>query len=241
MKLDDVVAKLEAMEDTIIMALLERAQFRQNLVIYEAGRSGMASYSALSLFMARLRMVEEIDARMGRFIYPEEKAVSSWLPHRERSCNPPANSLCLPAAQKVNLKWQVILAYFDLILPLCKPGDDGQHGSAVEHDVNAINAMSERVHYGSFYAAEAKFLADREEYTRLIRWRDSNAIMERLTVPEREMMVLNRVDQKTDKHQQDISESRIRVDPRVIVAFYEKSLIPLTKKGQMEYLMARTV
>ena len=41
-------------------------------------------------------------------------------------------------------------------------------------------ALSKRVHYGKF-VAEAKFLAQRQEYTELIRRQDSAAIMDLLT------------------------------------------------------------
>ena len=43
-----------------------------------------------------------------------------------------------------------------------------------------LQALSKRVHYGKF-VAEAKFLEQREEYTKLIKRRDSDAIMDLLT------------------------------------------------------------
>lgn len=53
-------------------------------------------------------------------------------------------------------------------------------------------ALSKRVHYGKF-VAEAKFLASREEYGRLIRQRDAEGIMRLLTneAVEKEVSHLN--------------------------------------------------
>lgn len=39
---------------------------------------------------------------------------------------------------------------------ICEPGDDEQHGSSVVCDVNALQALSRRVHLGKF-VAESKF------------------------------------------------------------------------------------
>lgn len=39
---------------------------------------------------------------------------------------------------------------------ICEPGDDDQHGSSVVCDVNALQALSRRVHLGKF-VAESKF------------------------------------------------------------------------------------
>ena len=41
---------------------------------------------------------------------------------------------------------------------ICEPGDDEQHGSSVVCDVNALQALSRRVHLGKF-VAESKFQA----------------------------------------------------------------------------------
>lgn len=47
--------------------------------------------------------------------------------------------------------------YVSKIVPMiCEPGDDDQHGSSVVCDVNALQALSRRVHLGKF-VAESKF------------------------------------------------------------------------------------
>lgn len=43
-----------------------------------------------------------------------------------------------------------------------------------------VQALSKRIHYGKF-VAEAKFLANREEYSRLIRAQDADGLMRLLT------------------------------------------------------------
>lgn len=47
------------------------------------------------------------------------------------------------------------------------------------HDVGA-QALSKRIHYGKF-VAEAKFLAQRDEYSSLIRQHDADGLMQLLT------------------------------------------------------------
>ena len=39
--LDTIAAHLEGLEETIISKLIDRAQFAQNLVVYEQGKSGL--------------------------------------------------------------------------------------------------------------------------------------------------------------------------------------------------------
>ncbi len=58
--------------------------------------------------------------------------------------------------------------YLSKIIPsICEQGDDQQHGSSVNADVAALQAISKRVHYGKF-VAEAKFLQSPELYLNAI-------------------------------------------------------------------------
>jgi len=56
------------------------------------------------------------------------------------------------------------------ILPMiCEDADDKrEYGSTANCDLNALQAISKRIHYGKF-VAEAKFQAQPEEYGKLIR------------------------------------------------------------------------
>ena len=68
-----IAAQLEGLEETIITKLIDRAQFKANLVAYEAGKSGFDGAENESLFDLRLRYHEEMDAYFGRFCVPEER------------------------------------------------------------------------------------------------------------------------------------------------------------------------
>ena len=52
---------------------------------------------------------------------------------------------------------------------ICEDADDKrEYGSTANCDLNALQAISKRIHYGKF-VAEAKFQAQPEEYGKLIR------------------------------------------------------------------------
>jgi chorismate mutase len=66
-------------------------------------------------------------------------------------------------------------------------------------------AISKRIHYGKF-VAEIKFLQEKEKYSKLIRDKDIDGIMNLLTHPEVEKKVLARVRAKSLAYGRDISE-----------------------------------
>jgi chorismate mutase len=64
----------------------------------------------------------------------------------------------------INFNSQIKSIYLNKIIPsICADGDDNQYGSSVNMDINALQAISKRVHYGKFIA-EAKFQAEPEKY-----------------------------------------------------------------------------
>jgi len=74
-----------------------------------------------------------------------------------------------PAADTININDRVMEMYTDNLLPgLCQSGDDYNYGSAGLADVNCLQTISKRIHYGKF-VAEAKFRAQPDEYTQLIK------------------------------------------------------------------------
>lgn len=49
------------------------------------------------------------------------------------------------------------LRYMSEVVPMiCEPGDDEQHGSSIICDINALQALSRRIHLGKF-VAESKY------------------------------------------------------------------------------------
>jgi chorismate mutase len=238
--LDLIAARLEGLEETIILRLIDRAQFHANLAVYEKGRSGFEGAGDRSLFELRLRYHEEMDAAFGRFLVPEERPFTTDLPAARRRVVLVDHDLALDDLDAVNLSADILAGYHVLVPRLCKPGDDAQYGSSVEHDVHALQAIARRIHYGAMYVAEAKYRSDPQGYRRLIEGRDTREMEARLTRPEVERRVLERVADKVAALQARVNMSvRVAIDPEVVQRFYREAVIPLTKKGEVLYLLAR--
>lgn len=238
--LDIIAAHLEGLEETLIHRFLDRAQFRRNVVAYQPHRSGFCGAGSESLFQIRLRYQERMDAEFGRFLVPEERPYHRDLPDPRRAVSLPESPLRVNDCDAVNLTTEIAAAYLPWLDTLCVAGDDGQYGSSVEHDVYAIQALSRRVHYGALYVAESKYRLAPAEFQTLIRGDDRAALLRKLTRPEVERRVLSRVAEKAGYLQARINRTvRIAVDPQVIVGFFQSTVIPLTKEGEVRYLMNR--
>lgn len=235
-----IASHLEGLEETIIHKLVDRAQFALNPAVYAGGRSGFEGAADQSLFDVRLLYQEKMDAAFGRFLVPEERPFNSDLPAPRREVSLPENPLHIPNYDIVNVTGDVRTAYGELLPWLCREGDDAQYGSSVEHDVYALQAISRRVHYGALYVSESKFRQYPDLYRDLIRRGDAHALMDRLTRLDVESSILNRVSEKVDWLQAK-ADSRVRhiVDAEVIIGFYRDHVIPLTKKGEVLYLLNR--
>ncbi|MBN2188481.1 MAG: hypothetical protein JW699_03425 [Chitinispirillaceae bacterium] len=238
--IDAIAARLEGLEETIISKLIDRAQFRVNNRIYLPGRSGFAGEKTRSLFHLRLMFHEKMDAQFGRFCVPEERPFFSRLPKTKRKVMLPETGLRCDDYNAVNLMRDIVTAYRALVTRICRRGDDGQYGSSVEHDVYAVQAIARRVHYGSLFVAESKFRAAPEEFSALVRVRDRGAIIAKLTRKEIEERIIRRIREKARTMQLNVNRKvRHYIKPEIIARFYRDVIVPLTKKGEMLYLMSR--
>lgn len=238
--LDRIASQLEALEETIILRLIDRAQYRVNAVVYEPGKSGFSGEDHASLFEVRLRYHEEMDAVFGRFEVPEERPFTAGLPRPRRIVRMEPGTLEVEDFDVVNLTSSIRSAYLRLVPVICPSGDDGQYGSSVEHDVHALQAISRRVHYGALYVSESKYRGNRDLYDALIDGGDTAAIEAALTRPEVEDRICGRVRMKVDRVQSQTDPSiRRLIDPSAVTAFYREVVIPLTKRGEVQYLLSR--
>jgi len=239
--IDGVAEQLEALEETIILRLIDRAQFRVNRPAYEPGGIQFRGEDRTSLFELRLRHQEEMDAVFGRFAFPEERPFTRGLPEARRKVTGIPDFLRIPDYDRVNLTAEVKDRTLAFVYEICPPGDDGQYGSATEHDVYVLQAVSRRIHYGAMYVAEGKYRADPALYRRLIEAGDTADIEARLTRPEVERRICRRVVRKTRRIQAEANR-RIRtlVAPQAMRRFYREAVIPLTRKGEVLYLTNRT-
>ena len=235
-----IAARLEALEETIIMRFLDRAQFAINRKAYIPGESGFEGAGHESLFELRLASQERMDAEFGRFMVPEERPVSRALPAPRRKVHLPSLPLGVSDANVVRRSPEIRDAYLAIIPSLCDDDDDGQYGSAVEHDVYAIQAIARRVHYGALYVAEAKYRERTNEYRNAALSGDHDTLLSMLTRSDVESRILNRLEKKVRDLQIDVNkEVRRVIGADVLVSFYRNTIIPLTKSGQMSYLIAR--
>ena len=143
---------------------------------------------------------------------------------------------------------------------MCEAGDDSNHGSSATRDIECLQALSRRIHYGKF-VAESKFQDPkyRDKYIELIRAGDRDGIMATLTNEQVEKQLLERLRLKVDVYGQDLSKRDIdnssangdsnengycllngknnglRVDAALVVDLYQKYVIPLTKEVELEY------
>ncbi len=239
--LDLIAARLESLEETIIHRFIDRAQFAYNARAYERGASGFAGGGDEALFELRLAAQERMDAEFGRYEVPEERPVLRELPQARRTVYMPPPPLAVDDFNVVNQSALICEAFLAQLPLLCAESDDGQYGSSVEHDVAAIQAIARRVHYGALFVAEAKYRRAPERFGAAAASADREALLEMLTRPEVEAAIIERLGEKVTRLQAHVNR-RVRrvIGPEVVVAFYRDTIIPLTKAGQVEYLMARS-
>jgi len=238
--LDFIAATLEGFEENIIYSLLDRVQYCTNTVIYKEGKSGFAGELNKSLFSIRLRSQEEMDARFGRFFVAEERPFTRRLPRSRRTTRPAKTGLAITDFNLINLTPEILDSYLKLVSRMCRRGDDRHYGSSVEHDVSALQAISRRIHYGAMYVAESKYRSNPVQWEDLIKAHDAAGLLTLLTRKKVEERIINRIRQKVVFIQKHVNlKVRCKIDPDTVVRYYRDTIIPLTKQGEIMYLLKR--
>lgn len=197
--LSDLRERLIRQEETIIFAIIERAQFRHNEAIYIPGKfdvpeGGDGTFSQYLLFE-----LEKVYAKVRRFTSPDEHpfAPTKILPE------PILGELDYPDTLKknsINLNSQIETMYRHSILPqICEEGDDQNYGSAASCDVMCLQALSKRIHYGKFIA-EAKCQQSEEVYREMAARCDRQGIWDELSNMAVEEVLLRRVENKAKSY-----------------------------------------
>ncbi|KAF9544452.1 chorismate mutase aro7 [Mortierella hygrophila] len=260
-RLRDVLIRLE---DTIIFALIERAQFALNDCTYQPGVYKYDNGSQGSFLEYFLHEMEKVHARVRRYTSPDEYPFTSPLPE------PMLPTLDFPPTlhpNNINVNKDIMERYLQDIVPkICTPGDDLNYGSSATRDTECLQALSKRIHYGKFIA-ESKFMdpTQQQTYIKLIQNKDRDGIMELLTNRTVEAALLRRLRRKALIYGSDITETgevvtkekeveegstatapapgatttsrKIQAD--VVADLYERFVIPLTKEVEVEYLLQR--
>jgi len=236
LKLDNIRKTLIRLEETLIFGMIERAQFLSNDVIYKKGAIPIENYNK-SFMEHLLEGTEKIHSQVGRYTAPDEHPFSSELskPIIDREYEWPIKR------NAININDRILNLYINNIIPLiCKKGDDGNYGSSSVCDVNILQALSKRIHYGKF-VAESKYLSDVEGWNKLILKKNKEKIIEKLTDAQVEDKILTRVEIKAFAYGQDpLSDIKeYKIDPATILRIYKEHIIPLTKETEYLYLLER--
>ncbi|KND02300.1 chorismate mutase [Spizellomyces punctatus DAOM BR117] len=243
--------ELVRLEDSIIFAMIERAQFAQNTNIYKKGHFKVDGFNG-SFLEYLLQEIEGVHAKVRRYTSPDEYPFSKNLPD---PILPPLQYPQVLAPNNINYNEKLMHIYINNIVPIiCKPGDDSNYGSAATKDVEALQILSRRIHFGKF-VAEAKFkdAKDHDQYVSLIKARDREGIMQLLTNHAVEEKLLRRLRRKALVYGQEIDDDagdatsgqqtkgqgQPRIPHDVVADMYEKYVIPLTKEVEVEYLLHR--
>lgn len=254
LSLESIRSTLIRQEETIIFAMIERAQFRKNDVIYNLKENDLRNvYGApLSFLEWMLIETEKLHSKVRRYTSPEEHAFfPNLLP-------PPVlpvldyPKILTVDKNAVNVNGEVLRWYVETIIDkLCVHGDDEQHGSTVLCDIACLQALSRRIHLGKF-VAESKFQESEETYRQLIQEGKVAEIVTKLTNVEVERNVLRRAFIKASTYGQDIvstnpatvastpsSPAGYKINPMLIADIYRDMIIPLTKDVEVRYLFHR--
>ncbi len=225
------------LEETIIFGLIERAQFCQNLVIYEKGGVGK-ELADESLVDFLLHESERSYAKVRRYTSPDEHPFFDDLPEPIL----PGLSFDSPLhPNTININAQIHEVYITQVVPyICRPGDDRQYGSSSVNDVTLLQSLSKRIHYGKF-VAESKARQDEPRFSALIASADEQGLMAAITDQAVEDSVLDRVYKKATTYGRELesSASQYKVNPAIVRNIYAKWVIPLNKRVQILYLQNR--
>lgn len=236
--------QLIRLEDTVIFHMIERAQFPLNSTIYTPGAIPLPD-SNLSFSDWVLREQERIQSRIRRYQSPDEYP---FFPDAmEEIILPPIKYPKVLWENDVNLNTELKRRYQEEILQAVCPSrtekSEAQenYGSAATADVNCLQSLSRRIHFGKF-VAESKFQQDPEKFVKLIKAGDTKGIDEAITDMRVEKKVLERLRVKAEMYGGDPNldadaPKKIPVD--AVVAMYKDHVIPLTKIVEVDYLMQR--
>lgn len=135
----------------------------------------------------------------------------------------------------VNLNQKLKDSYINAILPAAcahlnreERGEAKEnYGSAATNDVNCIQALSRRIHFGKF-VAESKFQRETERFVKLIKNEDRKGIDEAITDVKVEEKVLERLRLKAKTYGTDPSgegeQNGAKINIDAVVAMYKVSL-----------------
>ncbi|KAL0393954.1 UNVERIFIED_CONTAM: Chorismate mutase 2 [Sesamum latifolium] len=251
LNLESVRKSLVRQEDSIIFSLIERAKYPINSALYDDDDDKInkdpPAHSSASLFHFFVQESEALQAKVLPVVIRLRRRMPfSQITYHLLLLPPPDHTPVLhPPGACININEKILNLYLKTLLPLIvADGDDGNYAATAASDLNCLQALSRRIHFGKF-VAEVKFRDAPEDYTPAIRAKDTEALMKLLTFESVEEMIKKRVEKKAMIFGQDVdlkesdSNGDYKVDPSIVSKLYGEWVIPLTKSVQVEYLLRR--
>ncbi|WWC65275.1 chorismate mutase [Kwoniella dejecticola CBS 10117] len=266
LSLDHIRNQLIRLEDTIIFLLIERAQFAYNEKIYLAGAFKDELNFSGSWLEWFLFEIESFHAKARRYTSPDEHAFTplEQLPQPIIKPQSLPSLLHQPAAKhpSVNVNHRILEFYIQQIVPGITSAtkiakgkavleDDGNYGSAATRDVEVLQALSRRIHFGMF-VSESKFLLAPHDFIPHILDPNPDKLAGLITKPAVEAKLLIRLankarvyggemdaDGKVVEVADEEMAARGKIDLATIVSMYKDWVIPLTKDVEVDYLLHR--
>ncbi|KAH9811507.1 chorismate mutase [Melampsora americana] len=250
--LDNIRQTLMRLEDTIIFLLIERAQFAHNQIIYENSNKFIELHAdhETSFLGWILRQTEIIHAKVRRYEAPDEYPFTS-IKELPQSILPKLDQSNFLYPNTINVNDQIKGFYIDQIVkPLTnkegRSSDDGHYGSSAVRDVEVLQAVSRRIHYGKF-VAERKFRDHPSTFVPHILSSNSAELEKLITVKHVEDALIRRLEVKARMYGQEVDSAGNPIDHRetnkvnvgVVVEMYREWVIPLTRHVEVEYLLRR--
>lgn len=243
--LNNIRTSLVRMEDTIVFDFIERLQFFSSPSVYEKDKYKIPDFSGLFLEWLLLQ-TEKTHSQVRRYEAPDETPFFA-----DQLLQPLLPSIEYPKvlasySDEINVNDEILKFYVEKIVPevSCGSGDQQENsGSVSVCDVECLQALSRRIHFGKF-VAEAKYRADPELYKKLIEAKDVEGIEASITNSAVEAKILERLKEKSEAYGTDPSLKysqleQLKVKADLIVRLYKEYVIPLTKKVEVDYLLRR--
>ncbi len=231
MDLERIRERLIELEDIIIRGLCERANYHQNLIIYEHNckkfnyKNGFQGTYLDFMF----RNIENVHSISGRYDAFDERPYFKGLDESmvERSYKNDISKELVDFSKKINFSPWIKIVYLNFIGDLCRSGDDKNYGDTALNDISNLQAISKRIHYG-IMVMEAKYQSNKELYQKLFEEKNDLAIVNALKNTLVEENILKRILEKTEK----MGFSK----PEIIMNFFKNIIIPMTIQIEMEYI-----
>jgi len=234
MELEKVRDRLIELEDIIIKGLCERANYKQNLEIYEHNAEQFKYKNNFegTYFDFMFKQIENVHSIAGRYNCFDEKPFYKGLEECqvEREYNSQIPDEILKFSKKINFSPWIKIGYLNFINELCEEGEDANYGDTTLSDIFNLQAISKRIHYG-ILVMEAKYKDNQSQYDKLLSQNNDISIGSALKNVSVEQKVLQRVKEKSIKNGFK--------NPNKIVKFFKNCIIPMTIQVELDYIFSK--